>query len=103
MLGCRKINFKFLKFLTLAALITVFVYGWYEYREFTSVPTERLTAGSYYPEMAPDSHHYYLQLPIDHNDSSKGILQTFTFLALISSQAKTWFSGFLITSRKQLE
>lgn len=81
MLGCRKINFKFLKFLTLAFLITVFVYGWYEYREFTSVPTERLTAGSYYPEMAPDSHHYYLQLPIDHNDSSRGNFTDFYILS----------------------
>lgn len=81
MLGCRKRNFKFLKFLTLAFLVAGFLYGWYEYREFTAVPTERLAAGSYYPEMPPDSHHHYLQLPIDHNDPSRGNFTAFYILS----------------------
>lgn len=80
MLGYRKRNFKFLKFLALAVLVVAFVYGWYEYREFASVPTERLTAGIYYSEMPPDSHHHYLQIPIDHNDPSRGNFTAFYIL-----------------------
>ncbi|HIH75058.1 MAG TPA: hypothetical protein HA306_07755 [Methanosarcina sp.] len=81
MLVCRGRNIKLLKFLAFAFLIAGFLYGWYEYREFTSVPTERLPAGSYYPEMPPDSHHYYLQLPIDHNDHSRGNFTAFYILS----------------------
>jgi len=81
MLGCRGRNFKFLKFLALAVLVLVCLYGWYEYRELVAVPTERLTTGSYYSEMPPDSHHHYLQLPVDHNDSSIGNFTAFYILS----------------------
>lgn len=81
MLGCRGRNIKLLKFLALTFLVAGFLYGWYEYREFTAVPTERLAAGSYYLEMPPDSHHHYLQLPIDHNDPSRGNFTAFYILS----------------------
>lgn len=72
---------KLFKFLALTILAAGLIYGWYEYREFTAVPTTRLTPGSYYPEMPPDSHHHYLQLPIDHNDPSRGNFTGFYILS----------------------
>ena len=60
MSSCKIRGVKLFKFLVLVILAAGLVYGWYEYREFTAVPTTRLSAGSYYPEMPPDSHHYYL-------------------------------------------
>lgn len=74
-------GFKLFKLLVLVTLATCLVYGWYQFNEFTSVPTTRLTAGSYYPEMPPDSHHYYLQLPIDHNDPTRGNFTDFYLLS----------------------
>ncbi|MDD2621191.1 MAG: hypothetical protein PHC92_11060 [Syntrophomonadaceae bacterium] len=56
-------------------------YAWHEYRAFMSVPTARLTAGNYYPEMPPDEHHYYIQLPIDHDDPSLGTFIGFYLLS----------------------
>ena len=81
MSSCKIRGVKLFKFLVLVILAAGLVYGWYEYREFTAVPTTRLSAGSYYPEMPPDSHHYYLQLPIDHNDPSKGNFTDFYILS----------------------
>jgi pimeloyl-ACP methyl ester carboxylesterase len=72
---------RLFKFMALAILMAGIVYGWYEYKEFTAVPTQRLAAGSYYPEMPPDSHHYYLQLPIDHNNPSRGNFTDFYILS----------------------
>ncbi|WP_415468460.1 hypothetical protein [Clostridium saccharoperbutylacetonicum] len=37
-----------------------------------SVPKERLSLSAYYPEMPPDSKNIYIELPIDHNNSSLG-------------------------------
>jgi hypothetical protein len=85
MLRCKERSVSLFKFLVLAILVAGLTYGCYEYRVFTAVPTTRLVAGSYYPEMPPDSHHYYLQLPIDHNDPSKG---NFTDFYILSPQFK---------------
>jgi len=74
-------SIKLFKFLTLVILAAGLIYGWYEYREFTTIPATRLTPGSYYPEMPPDSHHHYLQLPIDHNDPSRGNFTDFYILS----------------------
>jgi len=74
-------SFKFFKFMVLTILLGSLVYGYYEYEKFTSVPTTRLAVGSYYPEMPPNNHHYYLQLPIDHNDPSKGNFTDFYILS----------------------
>lgn len=60
-------------------------YGWHEYRIFMSTPTTRLTAGGSYPEMPPDDHHIYIQMPIDHDDPSRG---TFTDFYLLSPRFK---------------
>ncbi len=60
-------------------------YAWHEYRVFMSVPTSRLTAGDYYPQMPPDEHHLYIQLPVDHDDPSLG---TFTGFYLLSPSFK---------------
>jgi hypothetical protein len=72
---------KLFKLLMLCILLSCLVYGLYEYREFTAVPTERLAVGSYYPEMLPDSHHYYLQLSIDHNNPKWGNFTDFYILS----------------------
>jgi pimeloyl-ACP methyl ester carboxylesterase len=60
-------------------------YGWHEYRVFMSAPTTRLTAGGYYPQMPPDDHHIYIQLPIDHDDPFLG---TFTDFYLLNPSFK---------------
>lgn len=77
---------KLFIFLILTTLAAGLVYGLYEYQEFTAVPAERLAAGSYYPEMPPDSHHYYLQLPIEHNNPELG---NFTDFYILSPHFKT--------------
>lgn len=56
-------------------------YGWYEYQKLSAVPKTRLAAGQYYPEMPPDEHHHYLQIPIDHQDPSKGTFTDFYILS----------------------
>jgi hypothetical protein len=81
MLRFKKRSVRLFKFLVFAILVAGLAYGCYEYRTFTAVPTTRLVAGSYYPEMPPDSHHYYLQLPVDHNDPSKGNFTDFYVLS----------------------
>jgi pimeloyl-ACP methyl ester carboxylesterase len=72
---------KKIKIVLLFIFLAGLIYGWYEYRVFTAVPTTRLSAGSYYPEMPPDSQHHYLQLPIDHNDPSQGTFTDFYILS----------------------
>lgn len=81
MLRYKERSVRLFKFLALTILVAGLVYGCYEYRIFTSVPTTRLAAGNYYPEIPPDSHHYYLQLLIDHNDPSKGNFTDFYILS----------------------
>ena len=70
-------------------LIIVFAiggfYGWQKYKVFMSAPTTRLAAGSYYPQMPPDDHHIYIQLPINHDDPTFG---TFTDFYLLSPNFK---------------
>jgi len=51
--------------LLLAVVLGCGAYGWNEYEDFFEVPTTRLAAGSFYPEMPSDSHHHYLQIPLD--------------------------------------
>jgi len=62
------------------------IYGWHEYQAFNAVPTTRLAAGSYYPEMPPDENHRYIQIPIDHQDHSLG---NFTDFYLLNPKFKT--------------
>lgn len=81
-------GFKFFKFIVLIVFVGSLVYGCYKYNEFNAVPATRLATGSYYPEMPPDSHHYYLQLPIDHNDPSKGNFTDFYILSPNFKQGK---------------
>ena len=76
---------KKIKIIILLIFITGLIYGWCEYQAFTAAPTTRLAAGSYYPEMPPDSQHHYLQLPIDHNDPTLG---TFTDFYILSPNFK---------------
>jgi hypothetical protein len=51
MLRCKKRSARLFKFLVFVILVAGLAYGCYEYRTFTAVPTTRLAAGSYYPEM----------------------------------------------------
>lgn len=57
------------------------MYGCYKLYELNEVPQTRLTAGTYYPDMMPDAHHHYIQLPIDHNDYSRGYFTDFYYLS----------------------
>jgi hypothetical protein len=66
--------------LILALFLAAGIYGWYEYQEFNAVPTTRLAAGGYYPEMPPDESHHYIQIPIDHQDPSFGNFTDFYLL-----------------------
>jgi pimeloyl-ACP methyl ester carboxylesterase len=67
--------------LLLALLIVCGAYAWHEYEEFFSVPATRLEAGGFYPEMPPDSHHHYLQIPLDHENMSLGSFTAFYILS----------------------
>ncbi|MEN6390760.1 MAG: hypothetical protein ABFD04_10115 [Syntrophomonas sp.] len=71
------------KILKIVLLVMVIggIYGGYKLHELNKVPQTRLTAGSYYPGMAPDAHHHYIQLPIDHNDPSLGSFTDFYYLS----------------------
>lgn len=51
-----------------------------------SPPATRLSAGSYYPEMPPDDHHIYIQMPIDHENPALG---NFTDFYLLSPNFKS--------------
>lgn len=53
-------------------LLIGIVVGYIKYIAYMSVPKERLSLSAYYPEMPPDSKNIYIELPIDHNNSSLG-------------------------------
>jgi len=71
--------------LILALFLAARIYGLGEYQEFNAVPTTRLAAGGYYPEMPPDESHHYIQIPIDHQDPSFG---NFTDFYLLNTEFK---------------
>jgi pimeloyl-ACP methyl ester carboxylesterase len=72
---------KVIRLTLLLCFVIGLFYGWYEYRIFMAVPTTRLLAGSYYPEMPPDHHQIYIQLPIDHQNKSFGNFTDFYLLS----------------------
>ncbi|VVB64459.1 Uncharacterised protein [uncultured archaeon] len=63
-----------------AIIVVAGIYGWHEYQAFNAVPTTRLAAGGYYPEMPPDGYHHYVQIPIDHQNPSAGNFTDFYLL-----------------------
>lgn len=67
--------------LLLALLIGGGAYAWHKYEEFFSVPATRLEAGGFYPEMPPDYHHRYLQIPLDHRNRALGNFTAFYLLS----------------------
>jgi len=67
--------------LLLAVVLGCGAYGWHEYEAFFEVPTARLGAGSFYPEMPPDPHHHYLQIPLDHGNLALGNFTAFYLLS----------------------
>jgi len=69
----------------LSTLLFGAIYGWHEYKIFMAAPITRLTIGNHYPEMPPDDHHIYIQLPISHEDPS---YRTFTDFYLLSPNFK---------------
>ncbi|HUS76761.1 MAG TPA: hypothetical protein VMY43_12250 [Methanothrix sp.] len=82
LVGFRKKNrAKIGIMLLLAVVLGCGAYGWNEYEEFFEVPTTRLAAGSFYPEMPSDSHHHYLQIPLDHRNPSLGNFTAFYLLS----------------------
>lgn len=66
--------------LLFATVVAGGIYGWHEYQAFNAVPTTRLAAGGYYPEMPPDENHHYIQIPLDHQDRSLGNFTAFYLL-----------------------
>ena len=72
------------KKILLLAVVTILsaagLYFWRAYRSLTVVPTTRIHAGSHYPEMPPDEHHHYLQIPVDHADPARGTFTDFYIL-----------------------
>lgn len=82
----KRISIKKIILIMLLSIILIgIIYGWHEYKVFTSPPKNRLAAGSVYPEMPADDHHVYIQLPIDHSDPALG---TFTDFYLLSPSFK---------------
>ncbi|NSB30253.1 hypothetical protein [Clostridium saccharoperbutylacetonicum] len=63
-----KKSFLIISFLLLIGIVV----GYIKYSAYMSVPKERLSLSDYYPEMPPDSKNIYIELPIDHNNSSLG-------------------------------
>jgi pimeloyl-ACP methyl ester carboxylesterase len=51
------------------------------YRASRTPPTSRLALGAFYPEMPADSRHHYLNLPLDHGDSSSALFRGFYILS----------------------
>ncbi len=62
-------------------LVAAIVWGYVQYRVYFLAPTERLALSDYYPEMPPDSSHIYIELPVDHQDSSLGSYKGFYLLS----------------------
>ena len=67
--------------LLLAIVLVCAAYGWHEYEVFFEVPAARLAANSFYPEMPPDLHHHYLQIPLDHENKALGNFTAFYILS----------------------
>ncbi len=51
------------------------------YQDFMSVPAARLAPGEEYPEMPSDSHHRYIDLPLDHKNPELGTFRGFYILS----------------------
>lgn len=60
----------------LSALLAYFV--WHEMNE---PPVERLALDAAYPEMLPDAHHRYLNLPLDYDDDHSPLFRGFYILS----------------------
>jgi pimeloyl-ACP methyl ester carboxylesterase len=69
------------RLLLLLAAFGCLAYGWHEYQVFFEVPTTRLAADSFYPEILPDAHHHYLQIPLDHENPALGNFTAFYILS----------------------
>lgn len=50
---------------------------YFTHRSFYSVPSARLALNETYPEMPEDEFHHYIDLPLDHNDQSRGYFRGF--------------------------
>lgn len=74
------INWKIPILLFFAIIVAGGIYGWQEYQAFNAVPTTRLAAGGYYPEIPPDENHRYIQIPLDHQDPALGNFTDFYLL-----------------------
>lgn len=80
----RIIAKKTRKLLTAMCIVLVLIgifYSWETYVSFMSAPKSRLDAGETYPELPADSHHIYINVPLDHQDISKGTFVDFYILS----------------------
>jgi len=62
-------------------ILGVIAYGLFEYRTHMNPPISRLKPGGYYEEMPSDSHHIYIQLPLDHFNQASGTYTAFYLLS----------------------
>ena len=67
--------------LLLVLVVSGGAYAWHEYEMFFSVPSARLQADGFYPDMPPDAHHRYMQIPLDHGNPSLGNFTAFYLLS----------------------
>lgn len=65
----------------LVAVLGAVALGAWQVRKMAEPPRTRLAAGQTYPELPPDDHHLYLQLPLDHADPSRGTFTAFYILS----------------------
>ena len=65
----------------LVAVLGAVALGAWQVRKMAEPPRTRLAAGQTYPELPPDDHHLYLQLPLDHGDPSRGTFTAFYILS----------------------
>jgi len=65
----------------LIILIFVIIYVYYQYADYFNIPKTRLGLNDFYSTMPPDKKHFYLELPLDHNNAQLGKYKGFYILS----------------------
>ena len=64
--------------ITTFVILTIIASGlWYLHCDLYQIPNSRIGQNETYAEMPPDSFHHYVNLPIDHNQPTKGLFRGF--------------------------
>ncbi len=72
---------KVILYFLIGLLLIGIALGRLKYRDFMSVPSERLASDAFYPELPESKGHHYLDLPIDHNAPGAGTYRAFYHLS----------------------